>query len=100
MGKKIIYFIMLIVALLIIDLYTFEIIIEDPGYYVVARRSERPRQVLDALNKIKTEKISKNKVRTLRRRFHRKTNDQTLSERKRKLWTKASEKLSEINIRD
>lgn len=61
----------------ILDLYTLQLVMSDPGYYVVARRSDTPDQVLDALSRLRQRNFDDvNKIRTLIRRYHRKLNNQ------------------------
>jgi hypothetical protein len=88
--KKLLLVILILAALFVIDLYTFELLVQDPGYYVVARRSDHPRQVLDALKRLETETLSPDKLSLLRNRYLKKLNSRDLSPETKRLWAEAA----------
>jgi hypothetical protein len=88
--KKLSIVLLVLVLLLVIDLYTFELILEDPGYYVVARRSDHPRQVLDALDRLQIDTLSRDKLSLLRNRYLEKSRNKDLSPDTKRLWTRAA----------
>lgn len=96
MVKKIVIIVSVIVALLIVDLYTFELILEDPGYYVVARRSDHPKQVLDAIDRLNLKETSRKQLRVLIQRYHGKAKSNKLPPEKRELWNEALRKTREL----
>lgn len=81
--------IVLVGLILIVDLYTFELIVQDPGYYVVARRSDRPSDVIDAIEKIRSKDLPRKKLLRLKRRYKRKTTNKSIAASDRELWKKA-----------
>lgn len=86
------YLLLGLVLILFLDLYTFQLIVRDPGYYVVARRSDTPRQVLRALDKLKEETVSDTELITLRSRYQKKMSAPNRSQKKQKIWRQAYKK--------
>lgn len=96
MLRKIFLIATVIVGLLVLDLYTFELILQDPGYYVVARRSDEPAQVLDALDRVEQSKVDREEWKVLLDRYRRKTRSDDLSPEERERWTKVLRRLESI----
>jgi len=96
MVRKTFLIVVVIVGLLVLDLYTFEFILQDPGYYVVARRSDNPRQVLDALGRIDRSEVDNNEWKILMERYRRKIRSDQVSPQERKRWKAVLRRLESL----
>lgn len=82
--------VVVLVTLLLVDLYTFELVVEDPGPYIVARRSDTPEQVLKFLPKVENDpEVTRDQLRVLVDRYRGKAQSPSLSPDVRRLWKKA-----------
>lgn len=85
--------VLVLIVLLLVDLYTVEWIFEDPGFYVVARRSDTPEQVVDALEKLREDPdVTEQQLRELIDRYRAKTRNRSLSPSERETWERALRK--------
>jgi len=92
-GKWTLLFILGLSALFFLDIYTFEIIFEDPGYYVVARHSESPTQVLDAIDRLEQSRnYTGEQLESLIRRFRVMKRKKNISEERRSQWKLAEKR--------
>lgn len=96
MIKKIFLAVTIIVALLVVDLYTFELILQDPGYYVTARRSDTPDQVLNAIDRMKMKEVTRKQLNILLNRYQQKANSSSIPEKNQKKWSKAQKKITKL----
>jgi len=96
MFKKIGLGILIIVTLLVVDLYTFELILEDPGQYVVARRSDHPRQVLEALDKMNLDEVTRKKLTILLNRYRKKIRSNNTPNDQLSHWQEAANKTESL----
>jgi hypothetical protein len=96
MLRKIFLIVVVIVGLLVLDLYTFEFILQDPGYYVVARRSDNPRQVLNALGRIDRSEVDPSEWELLLDRYRRKARSDQLSRQQRQRWKNVLRRLESL----
>ncbi len=96
MLRKIFLIVTVIVGLLVLDLYTFELILQDPGYYVVARRSDEPAQVLDAIGRIERSEVDRGEWKVLLDRYRRKSRSEELSSEERERWRRVLRRLESI----
>lgn len=74
---------------LLADLYFFQIVVQDPGYFVVARHSDTPDQVVGALDQLDLGTVSDTDLRLLRGRYQRKMKSRELSPGEREKWHRA-----------
>ncbi len=97
MIKKILLLVIVITAtigtFIVLDLHTFELVFEDPGHYVVARRSDHPRQVINAIDQLNSKNLTHRQLKRLNNRYKRKLHSNKLSEADRKLWKKAHHRI-------
>ncbi len=82
--------VLVLIALMMVDLYTVQWVLEDPGYYVVARRSDTPEQVLDALQRLRDDpEVTERQLRVLIDRYRGKARTESLPSSERELWRRA-----------
>lgn len=82
--------VLVLIALMMLDLYTVQWVLEDPGYYVVARRSDTPQQVLDALQRLRDDpELTERQLRVLIDRYRGKARTASLPASEREQWRRA-----------
>lgn len=85
--------VLVLIVLLAVDLYTVQWVLEDPGFYVVARHSDTPEQVVDALEKLREDPdVTERQIRVLIDRYRAKTRNRSLSASERETWERALRK--------
>lgn len=89
--------VVVLIVLLLVDLYTVQWMLEDPGYYVVARRSDTPEQVVDALEKLRKDpEVTEQQIRVLIDRYRAKARSRSLSDSEREVWKRALRKARKL----
>lgn len=82
--------VLVLIGLMMLDLYTVQWVLEDPGYYVVARRSDTPDQVLDALERLRDDPdVTERQLRVLVDRYRGKARTESLPSAEREKWRRA-----------
>ncbi|MFB6357324.1 MAG: hypothetical protein ABEJ65_12525 [bacterium] len=85
----------IVAGLLLLDLYTLNLVVKDPGYYVVARHSDTPAQVLDAVERLKHESLPEQKIDVLIKRYRKKVKN-IKDPQARKLWKNALKRARQL----
>lgn len=79
-----------LILLAVLDLYTLQLLVKDPGPYVVARRSDSPSQVHQALVDMKRNNFrNREKLKVLYGRYLQKLRHSDTKQPERKKWMQA-----------